>query len=301
MEEYNEKQPVDDLFARKLGNMSLPPGPDGFARLQARMGQNEREIRAVFWRNPAVQRYMAVAACLMLVCLFGWLYLSRETSGLGNATIAINKPATSSEKEGKLSPDSAVKVAANRQTPGRKTPDMIGSGPANSSLTDRNKRVAGQRLTDNRRFVDNNSRNAQKVKSAAPNIPTVVLVQPNEQIAKEQTDSPSAEPKAEKQVAAIADKPVLNAERVLVVTIAEPEALLAARRAVETSSISEKTAVATTDKLEGKAVGLWQQMKRMKQGEVFARKNDGEDERGLLGRAYSSLKHTLDKDKSVKQ
>src|ERR671932_476780 len=41
MKDHSEKQPIDDLFARKLGDMSLKPSADGFERLQARMNQNK--------------------------------------------------------------------------------------------------------------------------------------------------------------------------------------------------------------------------------------------------------------------
>ena len=62
MKKHTEKPSIDELFARKLGNMSLPPSSDGFERLQARMGQHKPEVRVVFWRNPDLQRSMAVLA-----------------------------------------------------------------------------------------------------------------------------------------------------------------------------------------------------------------------------------------------
>ena len=93
--------------------------------------------------------------------------------------------------------------------------------------------------------------------------------------------------------------------RVLVVTIAEPEALVAARQAVKASN-EEKPAIAAIEKQEKdtKATGLWQQVKRFKEGELFARRdndNSSSEDRGLLGRAYSGIKHSLDKDKPSKQ
>jgi len=93
MKKHTEKPLIDELFARKLGNTSLTPSSDGFARLQARMGQHKPESRMMFWRNPAMQRYMAAAACLLLVCLFGWLYWpSTGATKQGQSQLATNQP-----------------------------------------------------------------------------------------------------------------------------------------------------------------------------------------------------------------
>ena len=310
MKKHTEKQPLDDLFARKLENMSLPPSPDGFARLQARMGQGQAEPRVVFWRNPDVQRYMAIAACLLLVCLFGWRYVSNDTLTLVQpGTVAVNKPATSPTRQPsrelpKTNP--ADDVAGTQSGTGQKTPAQIEAEPDNSPIAERSGQAVGKDKPANT-HIARLDRPVRKTNGASQDVPNVVPAKMPEQIAKTDVKKSVAEPAVEKPepasaVAVTTPKSAPVAERVLVVTIAEPEALVAARQIAKAQE-ENKAVVAVADKSEkeAKPATLWQQMKRLKQGEVFARKDAGEDERGLIGRAYSGLKQTLDKDKPVKQ
>lgn len=297
MKKRTEKQPVDDLFTRRLKNMSLPPNPDGFARLQARMGQSQPETRVVFWQNPTVHRYMAVAACLLLTCLFGWLYLSTETPRGSGATVAVNKPVTSVGKEQRYElPKSANEVATTGTNSDRRATvtnsQTTSTSPKPGNAADGRPQTADRQLASVKPTVRRNKRTSLEM-------PAVL---PTEQLVKTEANPSPAGPTTEKQVAAVTEKPAPVAERVLIVTIAEPTALVAARQAIKQPN-DEKDAVAVADKSEkdSKVASLWQQVKRVKQGEIFARKDAGEDERGLLGRAYSGLKQTLDKDKTVKQ
>ena len=304
MEKHNEKQPVDDLFARKLKNMTLPPSPDGFTRLQARMGRGEPEGRVIFWRNPVVLQYMAVAACLLMICLFGWLYLSAETPLSGAATVSVNKPIGSPEKQHpRKQPnlDLKVGVTATGSIPDRKTPASADSEAIDLPFAERERVAVGKSINDNRRAA-RTDRTTRRVETTFHDTPPAVPITPTERVAGTEANTLPVEPKSENQVAAVTNKPASVAERVLIVTIAEPKALLAARQVVESPS-GEQGIVAVDDRpeKENKAANLWQQVKRMKQGEVFARKDVNDDERGLISRAYSGLKQTLDKDKSVKQ
>jgi hypothetical protein len=303
MKERTEKQPVDELFARKLENMSLPPSPDGFARLQARMGQVQAAPRVVFWRNPSVQRYMAVAACLLLVCLFGWLYLTNEGTPTSQGTVAVTNP-TGASKENPLAKPPvdgpAIDIAANQPVSepaaqGQQSP-VSGVSPLGS------KEKAGKNAAEGEnQAIASAKPPVPKAKKLEREVPAPEPVKPTEQLAKIDNSPVVADPAVEKQLAA-ASKPVPAAERVLVVTIAEPEALVAARRTAKAAAQEETVADADpkADK-ETKAGTLWSQVKRLKQGEIFARKDEGDEERGLIGRAYSGLKHSLDKDKPTKQ
>lgn len=297
MKKRIEKRPVDDLFARRLKNMSLPPNPDGFARLQARMGQSVPETRVVFWQNTTVHRYLAIAACLLLVCLFGWLYLSTETANKSETTVAVNKPATLIEKKQRYEPPkSGIEVAATGTKSNQKT--TVTDSQTTSTSIKPAKAANGRPTNDDRQFASTKP-NLGKIK---PTPSELSIVLPTKQPAITEANPLPAGPTTEKQVAATTGKSAPVAERVLIVTIAEPKALVAARQ-VDKQSDGEEAEVAVADKLEkdSKAASLWQQMKRVKEGEIFARKEAGEDERGLLGRAYSGLKQTLDKDKSIKQ
>lgn len=305
MKERTDKQPLDELFARKLENMSLPPSPDGFARLQARMGKGTIEQKIVFWREPAIQRYMAIAACLLVVCLFGWLYMANEADSVSKGDVVAVNPTTPGTKNGQPEAQAAHKPADNGAVtptaPEGVTPNLASEKAAELVAVEINKEKAGgAKATDQRVALEKPA--IDKAKKQPLKMPVQEMVKPAEQIARIEVSPVMAEPVIDKPVIAAVNKPVPTAERVLVVTIAEPEALVAARRTVKASAQDETVADADakSDK-EAKAGSLWSQVKRLKQGEIFARKDEGEDDRGLLGRAYSGLKHSLDKDKSIKQ
>jgi hypothetical protein len=313
MKKQSEKQPVDDLFARKLGNMSLPPSPDGFARLQARMGQSKQETKLVFWRNPEMQRYMAAAACLLLVCLFGWLYWpSSDKSPIHGVRIATNQSGKSASKEN-IPTQKQVdqgKSVDNESIDNEAIPVIPDQDVATEQLAHENKAPNINKM--NSSLADRTVDNHKPIRKSMPfstNEPVFAQTSPpntkaKPEVVKQEIIQPNLQSTTE-QVAETKPivKPVPAAERVLVVTIAEPEALVAARQAAITA-VEEKSIVASADKpeKEAKTGGLWQQVKRIKQGEVFARQDSpNDDERGLLGRAYNGLKHSLDKDKSAKQ
>lgn len=306
MKKHTEKLPIDELFARKLGNASLRPGSDSFARLQARMGQHKPEPRLGFWRNPDVQRAIAAAACLLLVCLIGWRYWpSSGTTGQKGAQVATNQPATSAlEKQNKeVSRQPQREQPTGTERKGESIPqininqvavadkaDRVGSGKNGKTS-----RVVGQQVPN----------------QSYPSLPVApALAQEKSVNSKPKVDVASpvfVAPIAPVSTEQVAVKPIAQpnpvTERVLVVTIAEPEALVAARQAAK-AAVNEKVALAQQEKAakEVKTDGLWQKVKRIKEGEVFARQdNASNDEGGLLGRAYSGLKHSLEKDKPLKQ
>jgi hypothetical protein len=309
MKKHTEKPPIDDLFARKLGNMSLSPGSDGFARLQARMGQKKPEAKVVFWRNPAIYGYTAAAACLLLVCLFGWLYWpSGNATKVGGDEVATNKPV----KERKHGQSMPIKADHSEKTMPNTTVEEPSVIDKTSQPADTEQLVATHLTKGNSTGKDQSSRKVKSdkvdVEIAKTGTDESVLAQikPVDNKAKEEntTISPVASAQLTDQPVIAAVKSVPTSERGLVVTIAEPEALVAAREAAK-SAVEEKakSVVAATDKpeKENKAGHLWQQVKRFKQGEVFARGDNSDNESGLLGRAYSGLKHSIEKDKSAKQ
>ncbi|GAB4035535.1 hypothetical protein [Spirosoma gilvum] len=313
MKKQSEKQPIDDLFARKLGNMSLPPSADGFERLQARMGQRKPETRVVFWHNPTIQRSMAAAACLVLVGLFGWLYKPSDTQTTGAENqVATNtthkqtggqkaKPKTETTEKVKEVQSISEDIKATGLTPSDQGEQLAIAEKPTAQVKPTNHPVLPS--TGSHKSVTEPIQPATHGSVLAQNKPVETLEKQDGGI----NTSPTVTATISEQVAEVkpTTKPVAPAERVLVVTIAEPEALVAARQAVKAST-EEKPAVAVAEKQEKepKTTGLWQQVKRFKEGELFARRdndNTTNEDRGLLGRAYSGLKHSLDKDKSSKQ
>lgn len=302
MKKHANKQPVDDLFARKLENMSLPPSSDGFARLQARMGHPQPERRTVFWRNPTIQQYMAIAACILL-CLFGWLYLSTEMTTADKTAVAVNKsvklPVPEASEQSNVQP--REQVAINQPI----SPSGI-TGQTNPKTTDSVLSKTGKRASDKFRPNDQElarfDQSRHQSKGELQNQSAVGAALEKELGTTVDLKAAPVESITEKQVATALSKPAAIAERVLIVTIAEPEALVSARQAA-TAPTDGKVIIAANSKPapEARASSIWQQVKRLKQGEVFARKDAVDDERGLIGRAYNGLKQTLDKDKLVKQ
>ncbi|WP_461044829.1 hypothetical protein [Spirosoma harenae] len=307
MKKQPEKQPIDDLFARKLGNMSLPPRGGGFERLQAKMGQGKPEAKMVFWRNPEIQRYMAAAACLVLVCLFGWLYWpSGMTTDQKGAEVAVNKNPKSQPKESNIDPVKSPSTKAN--------PNTVMPIEANEPMMEKQLAKVDQAPANSSHHNHTSTSSIttpapKSIVQPAPSVdhePVLAQVKPEETASQNKSEgiTPVA-PIAQTTPEWVAEnkttvKPAPVTERGLVVTIAEPESLVAAQQAAK-SAVEEKTAVSVNDTPE-KAGSLWQRVKRFKQGEQFARHdNPANEDRGLLSRAYSGLKQSLDKDKSTKQ
>lgn len=306
MKKHTEKQPIDDLFARKLGNMSLPPSAGGFERLQARMGQNRPEARAVFWRNPAIQRYMAAAACLLLVGLFGWLYWpSGVETRPGGPQVATKQPVP-------VRPKNAAGQQSNLST-AQPSPEAADPNvPSQKMGTERLAKV--ERTSENKKHSNPSTTQPVKADVLQPeasvrNEPILTQTKPVEG-----KGNPDGITSNDVIVASrltpeqVADrnttvKPELPTERVLVVTIDEPASLVEGKQAAKTA-VEEKSGATVNGKPETdtKAGGLWQQVKRIKHGEVFAQRDNADnDDRGLLDRAYNGLKHSFDKNKSTKQ
>ena len=299
MKKHTEKTPIDDLFARKLGSMSLPPSADGFDRLQAKMGNHKPETRIGIWRNPAMQRYLAIAASLLLVCVFGWLYWSSNET---TTPIAVNQPALSSPQKPK---QETAENAPSASLPPAKTLGLQNHRETVGQLAITGKSSDNARGNDNPKAIDRDKTPAVSPKSG--NELAVVPAKQTEKKVEVAVTVPDVATPVNRQTEQLAEntptvKPVPATERGLVVTISEPEALVAARQAVKTDT-EEKSVVATNDKSEKETKGnsLWQQVKRIKQGDVFARGNNSDTESSLIGRAYNGLKHNFDKDKSAKQ
>ncbi|QJW91845.1 hypothetical protein HNV11_21905 [Spirosoma taeanense] len=263
------------------------------------MEQNKQETRVVFWRNLAIHRYMAIAACLVVVCLFGWLYWPSTNTALpGNSQVAGAKgPAGLSNKDDGRSSKQEV-VASAKET-------RISAGEQARSLPVDQGTEGGQLARAEKPAMTKSARSWRQpsakpvfaLDEAALAQTKVVETRANPAGIPADLGKPTATPAQEQ----LASKPGPSSERVLIVTIAEPEALVAARQAAK-MAVEEKMVAAVDNKpeKESRAGTIWQQVKRIKQGEILAR-HDNDDDRGLLGRAYNGLKHSLDKDKPTKQ
>lgn len=296
MKKETEKQPIDDLFARKMSNMSLPPSPDGFERLQKRINQDKPDERIIFWRNSSVQWYMAVAACLILVGLFGWLqWQPNAQTMLGGSVVATKYTLPRySQKQMENQSNQPNSVVANKQ----KEDGQLAL--VEETTVNKKKGLSTAQSDDIRKPVLHHH--------SIQNEPVLTQAEPAKaQVDPEDTrvqNTPQINNVATEQVAAspVTVKLSSPTERVLIVTIEEPASLVAARQTAQ-KFVEEKPTLTINDKDEKETKsGVWNQVRRFKEGELFARHNDGTTgERGLLDRAYNSLKHSIDKNKQAKQ
>ncbi|WP_144051808.1 hypothetical protein [Fibrisoma limi] len=264
--------------------MSLTPGNDAWEALQERLGQKKQ--RVVIWRNPVLYRYAAAAACLILVALFGWLYWPAET----NMQVQHQQVAVSTQKP--------VQSTKKQESEKSEQPEQNLPSTQTNAQTER----PVEQLADVRK--PGRSANFNKSKASVTSSPNDNLekVQRSEEpiIAKsEPVKAPVEQPttvSSEPVVAAA--KPAPTADRVLVVTIAEPDALIAARQAAQETE--EKVVVMNPEETKRKGVKkLLDQLQRVKQGEVAVAKRDNE-QGTLLGWAYRGIKQSFEKDKSDK-
>lgn len=278
----SEKNPLDELFARRLGNLERPPKPDSFARLQQRM-QGGREIpRLVVWRNPNLK--MAAAACVLVALLMGWLYSNNQP---GNANIGTEQAIAVREHQQNESVNSDGKVATKR-TNVNPLPQVARVESAVAPKQSQPKKseqstASGTDLADYKQVVASRTTTSQQetLSTATPS---------------------SVQKPATETIAAVKTAPTpqtMPTERVLVVTIEEPEALVAARQTAA-SVVNNMPVLAASPSKEGKAT-FWQQLKRLKQDDDVARQEGAVDESGLVSRAYKGIKQRLEKDKQTKQ
>ena len=72
-----KKHPIDDLFARKLGNNKIEPSAEAWKKLQSKLQPDDESMRLVIM--PTWQTW-AVAAGVSAVLVAGWLVLDRPSA-----------------------------------------------------------------------------------------------------------------------------------------------------------------------------------------------------------------------------
>jgi hypothetical protein len=285
MNEPTKKQPVDELFARKLANLSVSPDERGFTRLQARMNQRTQPEKVVFWRTPTFQRSIAAAACLALIGTLGWYAQSTTSQNpVGDAQQAM------ASRNQSVRPAETVKLDANESVAQQVVPQAqiekpISKGKVELRATATTKRPAGELAAVT---ISKNNRNKTK-----PTANNSVIERKN---AEQQIASVTPAPSNENTTTV----PVTTAPRTLVVTIAEPDVLVAAKQTAQEAD--QKLVVVSKNTTETGAGKLWRKIQHIRTGETaLADAPVDEDEKGLLDRAYGQLKHSFQKNKPARQ
>lgn len=300
MKKQEKSPPIDELFARKLGNASLSPGPNGFERLQARMNKAQPEARVIIWQNPVWQRYMAIAACLVLVCLFGWLYLGADSESVERGDQVANSIPKPKKLAGTSGGDNVNETTVGKKIDEQPVQSMVRNqlGTVNEPVKLKQTNSPSREGLSQPGEIENRAMSASEyeqpvINQLAQNENKAGLIDAKRPDVKT-IDSADANTE---RMAGNTINTTAPVERVLTVTIEEPTSLIAARQLVK-KELGARAAIAEKPDNETKG-SLWQQVKRIKQGEVFARHdNPVNEDQSLLGRAYSGLKQSFEKDKS---
>ncbi|OIN58907.1 hypothetical protein [Arsenicibacter rosenii] len=296
MKKHTEKQPIDDLFARKLGDMSITPGPKSWDELQNRMGR-EQNPRIV----PVWYRYAAAAACLVLVGGIGWkVYQTSEsakptTAVLANAGNDSNKAGSRKAEAGRI--ENLTTADTVRQQMAQVATEVPASAPENIGTIQKVKARQQQ----------------EKIPVDAPGPSPVTSQTPEEERMVARIPAPTeklpvAPIEAPKPVVAESLKPGLReepSERKLVVMINTP--VLATSKASEVAGAIGVESVNKPETIEeeglSKASKLFKKLKRIKNGEALAYKGETGDEEdsGLISRLYGNVRQSLETKKDSKQ
>ncbi len=274
------KSPVDDLFAHWLRQHRIAPDKAGWERLQAKMTKKQEPSVLTFWQNPAVYRYAAAACVSALLLAGGWLLL-RPDDGVATRQNPVAASQTS-QKAGQ----------ANSMRNGRSN---LGNRIADQQLTQQQP-VSQQPVVQQPATVslpEQPEKMVAQTKRAA-NRPTYAIdpigQDPDGQVTKNETvPTPISQ-------TSVPTKPV--AEQVLIVTIAEPDALIEARQAANWSESVEKTLVVDVAQKPTKGRRILQQVARVRNGDGIELAGDADQ--GLLSRAFQTIKNKAN-NKPLKQ
>lgn len=240
-----EKQPIDDLFSRKLHDTEVTPGADVFGRLQSRMNttplpQAEPKRRLAGWWYG-----VAAASVLVAVVWISWPTQSKIGAPV-SSELAKSNATPASETTGQTEPTQPL--------PGTSQPMETAIAVVKTKQVEpaENKGIARK----------NNQLTA--IQSVAPKAKPVELsLEPSPTLAK----LPELQPTRESMVVKIETNTANAVEKVasgrtVVMTIAEPEPVRLA--AVQPA----KTDVSANAPNLGQ---LFEKVKQIKSGEVFAR------------------------------
>lgn len=274
-----DKSPVDDLFARRLGQHSVAPDKAGWERLQAKMAGKKEARVLVFWQNPTVYRYAAAACVSALLLAGGWLLLRSAdgvktsqnqiaTTKTGQKTREINATKNGRDNTGNRVADQQImQQSVNQQ--------LVVDKPATAFIPKLTEKMVAQ----TKRGVNQAIHVTKPVDQGSDDL-----------VIQTETTPISISP------ITVPAKPV--AEQILIVTIAEPDALIEARQAANWSESAEKTLVVDVSPKPTKGRRILQQVVRVRNGEGVELAGDADQ--GLLSRAFQTIKNKVN-NKSLKQ
>lgn len=272
-----EKQPVDDLFARKLRDADVAPGADVFGRLQSRMNSTPLPV-AQPKRRLAGWWYGAAASLLLGILWLSW----PRNSGTDKPTLTGHDVAQQSA----VTPSRPS--ARKNELPRPKAQSALPADKASPEVTRlaerKSRRVKADEYVATKEATDHESITAEPATGQAKtpdNVPAIVAV-----------DAPVIA-KVEKSSSTTTEQKKSPMGRTVVLTIAEP-----APAKLAVLEPTKPDAAPNAPNL----TQFFDKVKQIKSGEVFARatptRQTAEPKTGL-GRLMNGVRESLRNENSL--
>ncbi|RYF59299.1 MAG: hypothetical protein EOO39_33370 [Cytophagaceae bacterium] len=277
-----EKQPVDDLFARKLRDAEVPVGSDVFDQLQKRMSAKPLPVH----RTIGVWWYVASAACALVAVWF--LYVTNEPEQQLKGSLAqkqVSKPAD------------VDRIAANQTgTTFGSTNGLQTEGKEVEQITDKHKKsepIAKATYPDQKPTYPKNQQSVREHRLSSTQQLTERVA-----VGKAEENQPAlvspltaVTPTPVEPIDRVAAKPKQITERTIVLTIDDPQA--------ENALVTVKGDTPKSDSQgqQNGLSGLFGKIKQLKNGEVLAKATPvGESHtnpKKRFGRVFTEVKESL--------
>lgn len=273
-----EKQPIDDLFARKLREAELPPSAEAFNRLQSGMASTQLPVNR---RRVALWWYGAAAASLLLIALFFYRNSGSTTNG------ATDYMAREKRVKKTSAPRPMAKIPIMAQKGDKRMPDVpvisekkVAQTPPQTTLAATSaKRPNHYKGAEIIAVVDRPA-----LQSGAPTTQMSESGLPKSQAVAVETPVDVALPKT------FATTAVPNQQRVVVMTIELPK-VNAPVIALQPAKVES-----TPQAQSGSLAGLFAKVKQLKNGDVLARTTPTKrpnEPRSRIGRMFEGMKESL--------
>ncbi|XWW43923.1 hypothetical protein JYG30_14110 [Fibrella sp. USSR17] len=267
-----EKQPVDDLFARKLREAEAPVSPDVYNQLQHRLGAKPLPVRR---RPVGMWWYVGCAASVVTVI---WFLIATEKSEeqISESLTKKQLPAKTELNAKVETKPTARTVTSLPHTNGGVTDSKVSRVAATYPDYEEDKQV------NKRRAVEDAPIMARKSTEQATGIKPLEIQQP--------TDKPvlAAAPTAAISVDQISTRKKA-VERTIVLTIAEPQV-------ERTLALTREETTADPKAHANGLTGLFGKLKQLKNGEVMANASSATDQpsqKTRFGRVFNEVKESL--------
>lgn len=263
-----EKQPVDDLFARKLRDVEVPVGSDVFSQLQQRMG-----TKPLITRRPlAMWWYMAGAACILIA--LGMVYITTKNN------LDDKQPVAHKES---LRKSQAVPASSGNEIIAKsviKDPQIQGDSGYNEERLAPTFPIQKAKLSRQKAEQERASQPSEVIDQVA-----VLTTQPIQEV----TRLPIKVVTPIEEIARVEKQPRHLNGRTIVLTIEEPEAS-------NLASADNHIAVPATQQHVTGLSGLFGKIKQLKSGEVLAKANSADNQsttKNRFGRVLTEVKESL--------